>query len=103
MHEKLARTLVEEELPTLDRPLRFVVVRGARGAVRGETLDELQERMELPYTDEEVARMRERPEREERGARHERRGPPARPGGRPGGGKRGGYGGRGGGRGRKRR
>ena len=103
MHEKLARTLVEEELPTLDRPLRFVVVRGARGAVRGETLDELQERMELPYTDEEVARMRERPEREERGARHERRGPHARPGGRPGGGKRGGYGGRGGGRGRKRR
>ena len=28
-------TLTEEELPTLDRPLRFIVTRGARGAARG--------------------------------------------------------------------
>ena len=40
--EKLARTLSEEELPTLDRPIRFTVLRGPRGAVRATTLDELQ-------------------------------------------------------------
>ena len=41
--EKLARTLTDAELPTtLDRPLRFVVLRGQRGAVRARTLDELQ-------------------------------------------------------------
>ncbi|HEY7395486.1 MAG TPA: DEAD/DEAH box helicase, partial [Gemmatimonadaceae bacterium] len=34
--EKLARTLVEEELPVLDRPLRFIVTRGARGAARAD-------------------------------------------------------------------
>ena len=32
--EKIARTLTEDELPALDRPLRFVVTRGARGAAR---------------------------------------------------------------------
>ncbi len=51
--EKLARTLVEEELPVLDRPLRFVVTRGARGAVRATDLRTLQERLDLPFTDEE--------------------------------------------------
>lgn len=52
--EKLARTLVAEELPALDRPLRFVVHRGQRGAARGATLDELQDALESPYTDEEL-------------------------------------------------
>jgi hypothetical protein len=47
--EKLARTLVEEELPVLDRPVRFVVMRGPRGALRARTLDELQELLDLPW------------------------------------------------------
>jgi hypothetical protein len=58
--EKLARTLVEEELPRLDRPARFVVTRGQRGAVRAETLDDLQAQLDLPWTPDEV---------EERGGR----------------------------------
>jgi hypothetical protein len=48
--EKLARTLTEDELPVLDRPLRFLVTRGQRGAVRAETLEELQELLEGPWT-----------------------------------------------------
>ena len=48
--EKLARTLDEDDLPTLDRPLRFVVARGQRGAVRAATLEELQELLEGPWT-----------------------------------------------------
>jgi hypothetical protein len=51
--EKMARTLVAEELPVLDRPLRFVVHRGARGAVRAATLDALQVALDEPYTDDE--------------------------------------------------
>jgi len=56
--EKVARTLVDEELPTLDRPLRFVVQRGARGSARGATLRELQEVLERPWSDDELRRGR---------------------------------------------
>jgi hypothetical protein len=59
--EKLARTLVEEELPALDRPLRFVVTRGQRGAVRAETLDDLQAQLDLPWTPDEADDPRGRP------------------------------------------
>jgi hypothetical protein len=52
--EKLARTLVAEEVPELDRPTRFVVLRGPRGAVRAGTLDELQERLDLPWSPDEA-------------------------------------------------
>ncbi len=48
--EKMARTLVAEELPALDRPLRFVVTRGKRGAVRSASLDELQELLARPFS-----------------------------------------------------
>lgn len=48
--EKLARSLTSRELPTLDRPLRFIVTRGQRGAVRADTLNELQELLEGPWT-----------------------------------------------------
>jgi len=51
--EKLARSLVAEELPRLDRPLRFVVHRGQRGSVRAATLDELQELLDRPWSPEE--------------------------------------------------
>ena len=72
--EKLARTLTESEIPELDRPLRFVVTRGARGAARAATLGGLQEELERPFTDEELeamnraweARREERRERKRR-------------------------------------
>ena len=52
--EKLARTLAEQEIPRLDRPVRFVVLRGQRGAVRADTLDELQEKLAQPWSPDEV-------------------------------------------------
>ena len=55
--EKLARTLSEAELPMLDRPVRFVVTRGARGAARASTLEALQEELERPFTEEELQAM----------------------------------------------
>jgi hypothetical protein len=65
--EKVARTLVVEELPVLDRPLRFAVTRGQRGSVRASDLATLQERLDDPYTDEERERaIRARDEQAER-------------------------------------
>jgi ATP-dependent helicase HrpA len=52
--EKLARTLNAEELPQLDRPLRFIVTRGQRGAVRADTLEQLQELLEGPWSPNDV-------------------------------------------------
>ncbi|MEO8910831.1 MAG: DEAD/DEAH box helicase [Gemmatimonadaceae bacterium] len=52
--EKMARTLTQEEVPRLDRPVRFVVLRGQRGAVRSDTLEDLQERLEQPWSPDEV-------------------------------------------------
>lgn len=69
--EKLARTLAESELPALDRPLRFIVTRGARGAARASTLDELQEELERPFTEKEIAEM-DRAHEEKRRERHDR-------------------------------
>jgi ATP-dependent helicase HrpA len=88
--EKMARTLVDAELPTLDRPVRFVVTRGQRGAVRASTLDELQDLLDRPWApDEEPAERHDRRARSahrgragrERGGqpRHKRSGvPPSR-------------------------
>jgi hypothetical protein len=70
--EKVARNLVESELPSLDRPLRFIVTRGARGAARASTLAELQEELERPFTAQELAEI-ERADDERRRERHERR------------------------------
>lgn len=52
--EKLARTLVEEELPLFDRPVRFMVSRGRRGIVRGDTLLDLQDQLDMPWTSDEL-------------------------------------------------
>ncbi|HEX2718074.1 MAG TPA: DEAD/DEAH box helicase, partial [Gemmatimonadaceae bacterium] len=79
--EKIARTLVDEELPTLDRPLRFVVPRGQRGAARGTTLAEVQDALDEPWTAEEIARLERERERERstrrngKGRREQRGGP----------------------------
>ncbi|MDC0710019.1 DEAD/DEAH box helicase [Stigmatella sp. ncwal1] len=83
--EKLARTLVEEELPMLDRPVRFMVSRGQRGTVRAETLLELQELLEMPWMQEEIeSRHGHRPGKG--GGRGGGRGPSR--GGKPGGSRR---------------
>jgi ATP-dependent helicase HrpA len=70
--EKLARTLNEHELPALDRPMRFIVTRGARGAARASTLAELQEELDRPFTEKEIADL-ERTAEEHRRERHERK------------------------------
>jgi hypothetical protein len=61
--EKMARTLVDDELPDLGRPLRFIVTRGQRGAVRAPTLSDLQELLDRPWTPVEVEAAEERPRR----------------------------------------
>ncbi len=52
--EKIARSLTAAEIPQLDRPVRFVVLRGQRGAVRADDLDQLQERLAQPWSPDEV-------------------------------------------------
>lgn len=52
--EKIARTLTEGEIPRLDRPVRFVVLRGQRGAVRADTLEDLQARLAQPWSPDEI-------------------------------------------------
>jgi hypothetical protein len=107
--EKIARTLSEGEIPALDRPVRFVVLRGQRGAVRSDNLDDLQERLAEPWSPDEVQEsdedraavsQAERRVREIAGEfrRHRRGGNRHGPGNGPGGG-----GHRSGGRHRRRR
>jgi ATP-dependent RNA helicase HrpA len=55
--EKMARTLSEPEVPTLDRPVRFAVSRGQRGTAKAATLEALQEELERPFSEEELARL----------------------------------------------
>ncbi|MEO7361410.1 MAG: DEAD/DEAH box helicase, partial [Gemmatimonadaceae bacterium] len=111
--EKLARTMASEEVPRLDRPIRYVVPRGQRGSVRANSLTELQEKLAMPYTDDELEQPRRSHTREEtesrnreqgsRKAREFRGGAPKGPS--RGGGKGGGYGGgrSGGGGGRRKK
>jgi ATP-dependent helicase HrpA len=69
--EKVARTLTAGEVPTLDRPVRFVVARGQRGSVRARTVDELQTLLDAPWTEEEIARAnRKRDEQREANRQH---------------------------------
>jgi HrpA-like RNA helicase len=70
--EKLARNLTEPELPVLDRPLRFVVIRGQRGAIRANTLEELQEALDRPWSPDEVEEVRVSREHESRDERRSR-------------------------------
>jgi hypothetical protein len=56
--EKLARTLVADELPRFDRPYRFVVHRGARGAVHAPDLETLQDALDQPFAGDERVRRR---------------------------------------------
>ena len=72
--EKIARNLDETELPDFDRPLRFVVARGARGAARADTLDALRDELDRPFTDEEIAAL-DRAKERKHGGDERRRGP----------------------------
>jgi len=67
--EKLARSLVDEELPALDRPLRFVVLRGPRGAVRAASLGELQALLDQPWSPDEPVEIRPNRQRDSRPSR----------------------------------
>lgn len=96
--EKMARQLREDELPTLDRPLRFVVERGQRGAARARTLEELQSLLEGPWTPNVEAPQ---PPRSEARAQARQRELKGRRGGFKPGPRGGGRGGRQGGRGRR--
>ena len=77
--EKFARNLADAELPQLDRPLRFMVTRGARGAARADTLDALREELDRPFTDAELAALDRASEQQrddrarKRGERHARK------------------------------
>jgi hypothetical protein len=90
--------MVQEEVPSLDRPVRFVVPRGQRGSVRADTLDDLQHKLDLPFTDDERARGTEASEKRKSG---DRAGPSRKGGDR--GGSRGPGGHRHPGKGRRRR
>lgn len=91
--EKVARTLTVEELPDFDRPLRFSVLRGQRGSVRADSLEELQELLERPWwptqndTDSPYASDKNERKRRVRTAGSNRRPFPGKPSSR--GGKRG--------------
>ena len=73
--EKLARTITEEELPALDRPLRFIVTRGARGAARAATLEALREELDRPFTDQELTQLDRSMSRKRDDQKERRRGP----------------------------
>jgi ATP-dependent helicase HrpA len=64
----------------LDRPIRFVVTRGARGTVRGDTLHEVQELLARPWSsDEEPREKRRGGGRDDRGGRGGKGRPPYDP------------------------
>jgi hypothetical protein len=52
--EKIARGLVREELPELDRPVRFTITRGGRGSVKADSLDGIADALSRPFTDDEA-------------------------------------------------
>jgi hypothetical protein len=62
---KLARTLTEAEVPALDRPVRFTVLRGQQSAVHADTLDQLQDLLAEPWEP-----IRERPKHHSKHAKH---------------------------------
>ncbi|HEY7683882.1 MAG TPA: DEAD/DEAH box helicase [Gemmatimonadales bacterium] len=48
LREGQARRLMPDDLPRLDRPLRFAVVRGQRPAIEADTIDELRAQLRAP-------------------------------------------------------
>ena len=68
-----AKLAAPAEVPTLDRPVRFVVYRGQRGSVRARTLEELQSLLDAPWTEEEVARFNRKRDEQREANRDKRR------------------------------
>jgi hypothetical protein len=61
LREGQARRLRTKDLPSLDRPLRFTVVRGKRGAVQGQSLEDLRNKLvQLPRPERGRRRKRRR-------------------------------------------
>jgi hypothetical protein len=54
----------------LDRPLRFVVIRGQRGSIRADTLEELQEILDRPWSPDEIEEEIGKPEPVSAAERH---------------------------------
>lgn len=73
--ERLARLITQDEVPSLDRPVQFVVYRGHARSVRAYTLAELQAELAKPVLREQSKRH----EREEDHRRHRREQREARP------------------------
>ena len=65
LKERIARALLEHEMPRLDRPLVFSVQRGKNTAIRAESLDELRRALRAP--------TESGPGRRGRGRKHRRR------------------------------
>ena len=63
VRERTARQLRARDIPALDRPMGFTVVRGKRAALRADSLDELQRLVSVP---EPARRSRERARRRRR-------------------------------------
>jgi hypothetical protein len=70
--EKIARGIVREELPDLDRPVRFTVTRGGRGSVKADSLEEIGEALDQPFTDEQRVRPASQSRYDMRGDRKSR-------------------------------
>lgn len=61
LREGQARRLKTKDLPKVDRPLRFTVVRGKRAAVRGQSLEDLRNKLlQLPREERRGGRKRRR-------------------------------------------
>ena len=81
---RLLAQISERDLPVLDRPLHWTVVRGKKDAIRAATLDEARALVDAPKRE----RRRNRPEEEEISEPRRRRGPRATSGSTRGGGPR---------------
>lgn len=75
--EKLLQRIDNDDVPQLDRPLHWTVLRGKREALRATSLQEARELAARPRVDlrQEGLLVRERPERRGRGGAEEGRGP----------------------------
>jgi hypothetical protein len=63
LREGQARRLSMEELPALDRPIRFAVARGGESPLRADTLEELRDLLKRAITSARAQRRRPPPRR----------------------------------------
>src|SRR5207249_11211569 len=75
LKEGQARRLQLRDLPPLDRPVRFIVLRGKRDAVRADTVEDLRRQLSGLSRAERVRLVRGRPRRQRPGDARPRPGP----------------------------